>query len=111
MESLTLNFKENVDVNFANTFGENLEEKFEKLGVETKIPINTDWGFAFRVKFQKKEFDIIVRENKYIEKSLVITIDSKLSKLEKLLGRKDDVEKIALKKVISEMIKTTGNSG
>ena len=32
------------------------------------------------------------------------------NKIEKLLGRKDDVEKIALKKVISENIKTNGNS-
>ena len=109
MENLILNFDKNVDLNFANTIGENLERKLENLGFEIKLPMKTDWGYVFRIIFEKKEFDIIIRENENTEKSIVITVDSTLSKIEKLLGRKDDVEKIALKKVISENIKTTGN--
>jgi hypothetical protein len=111
MESLILNFEKNVDVSFANTFGENFEMNLENVGFEVKLPSSTDWDYVFRIRFEKKEFDIIVRENKHAEKSLIIKIESTLNKLEKLIGRKDDEEKIALKKVISEMTKTTGNNG
>ncbi len=103
MNSLTHNIESEIGENFEEVYGQNLEQKLESLGFDVKFPSNTDWGYVFRVKYKKREFDIIIQKNEKVENSILIIINSTLSKVEKLFGIKDSEEFVALKKVIDEI--------
>ncbi len=103
MNHLILNLENEIGQDFEEVYGQNLEQKLESLGFDVKFPSNTDWGYVFRVKYKKHEFDIIIQKKEKAENSILITINSTLNKLEKFFGIKDSEELIALKKVIDEI--------
>ena len=45
-----------------NKLGENLELDLDKK-FQTFLPLNADWGYAFKVKVEKIVFDVIVLED------------------------------------------------
>ena len=89
--------------NLEETFGQDLETKLEKLGFKVTLPTDTDWGYVFRVKFRRHEFDVIITIDETSKGAVAIKIESTLSKLEKFLGFKDFDEHKALSNIINEL--------
>ena len=103
MNKLILNFESKIDEDFKEIYGQNLELKLESLGYLVSFPSKMDWGYVFRIKYKKFEFDILIQDNEELENSISITINSTLNKIEKFFKIDDIKECIALKKVIDEI--------
>jgi hypothetical protein len=104
MNDIVVSFENNFEDDYVNFFGENLEKKLENHGFEITLPSSCDWGYAFRIKFKKYKFDVIVKSDSQNKKSIIISICSTLNLFDKIIGKNDKSEIILLTEVINQNI-------
>jgi hypothetical protein len=91
MYTVNLVFSDNFEKpGFEKTFGECLEEELIRLGFPVTLPSFTDWGYVFRVKYGKFDFDIIIGKAEISGNTLSVSIDSTLGRLKKLFSDDSD---------------------
>ncbi len=91
---------------FAKILGEYLENELSESGFTVSLPSFTDWGYAFRTKYGKHEFDVVIQRSDICNNTFTIAIVSTLNWFHRLLSVDDVDECKALSNTVENMLKS-----
>jgi hypothetical protein len=92
----------------AHEIGLLIERLAEEQGLLVDLPVEADWGYAFRVRIRKRKLDVLIEEDRSDEYCKV-KVRSTLDKLDKLLRKKDDIEIMELNNILGIILQQNRN--
>lgn len=83
--------------------GEYLEAALEKAGFEITLPTDADWGYVFRIKYDRQLFDIVIKLLSGTEISVSIETIKELFGAR--FSKNIDIEKKMLEAILQDLCK------